>query len=139
MMQHISKDITDLMRHIQPNPDKVVEAATTIFGVSRTDLLAKDRHQCVNRARMGCTLVLRRHGFSFPEIGRALKRDHTTAISSLARAELLERTSEQFCGQVQLIEELIRPKYLKLRIETDEAEETREEVTRGVRILHAQR
>lgn len=139
MTEHISKSIAELMRHIQPNPDKVIEAATTIFGVNLSALLGKDRHQCINRARMGCVLVLRRHGFSFPEIGRALKRDHTSAMSSLARATELERTSEQFQAQVQLVEEIIRPKYLKLRIETDEVEESREEERRGLRIVHAQR
>lgn len=132
-MQHISESITELMRHIQPHPDKVIEAATLVFGVSMHDLLRKDRHQCVNRARMGCTLVLRRHGFSFPEIGRTMRRDHTSAMSSLARAELLEKTSEQFRSQIQLVEELIRPKYLRLRVET-EREEPREEVSRVLRI-----
>ncbi len=137
-VQHISESITELMRHIQPHPDKVIEAVTLIFGVSMHDLLRKDRHQCVNRARMGCTLVLRRHGFSFPEIGRTLKRDHTSAMSSLARAESLEKTSEQFCSQIQLVEELIRPKYLRLRVET-EREEPREEVSRVLRIAQRQR
>lgn len=117
MIQHVSQSVTELLQSIRVHPDEIIQAIGPVFGVEVKVLLSKDRHQTINLARMACALVLRRHGFSYPEIGRKLKRDHTSMINSVDRAKQQEQRDQQFRAQVCLIEELIRPKYLRLRID----------------------
>ena len=119
-LHHVSESIDDLMRHIRTHPIKVLSATTVVFGVSERVLVDRDRHKTVHLARMACCLVLRRHGFSYPEIGRTLMRDHTTIMNSVRMAEKTEQTDEQFRSQVQLVERLLRPKHLKLRVEVND-------------------
>lgn len=116
-MQHVSDSVSDLLRHIRVVPSKILVAITIAFGVTEVALTNHDRHKTVHLARMGAYLALRRHGFSYPEIGKELSRDHTTAMYCVKRAEALEMADEQFRGQLELVEQIIRPRYLKLRIE----------------------
>lgn len=58
------------------------------FGLSRRNLLARDRHKTSARARQLAILICRDSlGMSYPELGRAFgNRDHTTAMSAVRKA-----------------------------------------------------
>jgi hypothetical protein len=77
-----------------PGPhDELVETVAVVCLVTAADIYSRDRHQQNAHARHLCALLLRERGLSFPEIGRVLGgRDHTTAMSAVARAQQLELT-----------------------------------------------
>lgn len=69
-------------------PARVLGEVSGRFGVSVAEILSKDRHKSIARARHVAAWLLRQTGMSYPEIGRALgKRDHTTAMASVERVE----------------------------------------------------
>jgi chromosomal replication initiator protein len=57
------------------------------FGVTFAELTSKDRHRRLADARHVAAWVLRQYGLSYPEIGRVLCRDHTTAMHSVRLIE----------------------------------------------------
>ena len=61
--------------------EKVLAFVTEITGVSRLELMESSRRPRGVKARAICSYVMRQLGFSYPEIGRILSRDHTTIIS----------------------------------------------------------
>jgi chromosomal replication initiation ATPase DnaA len=69
-------------------PETILFEVSVRFGVSPSQLLSKDRHKSIARARHVAAWLMRQTGLSFPEIGRALGgRDHTTAMNSVRRVE----------------------------------------------------
>ncbi|MFQ5564158.1 MAG: DnaA ATPase domain-containing protein [Parvularculaceae bacterium] len=84
----------------------VMSAASEAFGVSIEELKSKARPQRIVRARHGFVFcgreVLKE---SFPRIGAALGRDHTTAMSSMNRAEALLERDKAFQQAVVLMRE----------------------------------
>lgn len=64
-------------------------------GVSVDDLLGPSREAWLVEARQGLMWVLRhRLGLSYPEIGRAVRRDHTTAMHGVKAEERRRVQSE---------------------------------------------
>lgn len=58
------------------------------FGVTHEEILGPCRKRHFVRARQMVCLLLRQHAsFSLPEIGRVLKRDHTTVLHNVRAAE----------------------------------------------------
>lgn len=58
------------------------------FGVGVRDVFSDFRERKVTRARWAAMYVLRHEkGYSFPEIGRVMNRDHTTVIHGVRRVE----------------------------------------------------
>jgi chromosomal replication initiation ATPase DnaA len=58
----------------------IIAAAADLYGVDVDDVLSTSRADRAVRARQGACWLLRGHGMSLPEIGRALGRDHTTVL-----------------------------------------------------------
>lgn len=116
-MEHVAKSITELLDTVKSHPIKTVQAAAEIFGISEPVLVSKDRHQHIAHARIACCYVLRKQGYSFPEIGRIVFRDHTTVMSNVSRAMKLIMIDDSFAHKVESIHQILRPKYLKIRIE----------------------
>src|SRR5512145_134117 len=55
------------------------------FGLTRADLLGRDRHKSVATARQLAMMLCRDElSLSYPEIGREFARDHTTCICGIA-------------------------------------------------------
>jgi hypothetical protein len=62
----------------------------TEHGVTLDDLRRYDRREETLVVRQDLALLLRRHGWSYPRIGRLLYRDHTTIMHSVKAAEARE-------------------------------------------------
>lgn len=60
--------------------EAVVSAVCAIHEVAPTDLLGPARFSAVNRARQHAMWLLRGQGYSSPQVGAALGRDHTTVL-----------------------------------------------------------
>lgn len=75
----------------------VVGAIATAFGVRVFDLLGRERSKQLTSARAAFMLWLYEGGFSYPEVGRMLRRDHTTVMVAVrkARRQRDERLNER--------------------------------------------
>lgn len=75
-----------------PNPDPsvatIIEAAASAFAVSRIDVLSDRRDRPAVLARQSAMWLARRTTLqSYPAIGRALRRDHTTVMYGVSRID----------------------------------------------------
>jgi chromosomal replication initiation ATPase DnaA len=64
---------------------QILHTAAAMFHVHPTMLIGRDRHQTVSLARHVAAYLFRCDGLSYPEIGREMGRDHTSAMSSVKR------------------------------------------------------
>ncbi|KQM18397.1 helix-turn-helix domain-containing protein [Novosphingobium sp. Leaf2] len=64
----------------------IVTIAAELSGVSRQEIMSKSRVARVVRVRNACYMIARESGKSYPAIGRALGRDHSTIIHGLSKA-----------------------------------------------------
>jgi chromosomal replication initiator protein len=72
-------------RQAKPSVDEVLSATASLFGVSTTEMLARDRRPAVSQARKVAIYLARElTGKSLPEIGRKLGgRDHSTILAAV--------------------------------------------------------
>jgi chromosomal replication initiation ATPase DnaA len=78
----------------------IVERET---GVSRGEILAPFREHKVRDARLAMYLTLRKRGYSTPQIGSVMKRDHTTVVSGIRRARDFYDTKPEFRALVDAL------------------------------------
>lgn len=83
---------------------EVLEASAEYSRVHLDDMLSGNRHAPVVKARRVAAVSLRILGYSYPEIGSMLGRDHTTVMNLVNRAgddmweaaaEIVERARER--------------------------------------------
>lgn len=65
--------------------ERVLAAAARYYDVSVEEIRSTSRDSDVTSARHVTAWLLREAGRSYPEIGRVLHRDHTTAMASVRR------------------------------------------------------
>ena len=65
--------------------DRLFRAICERYNVTSAKLTGPQRD--IFKARAVLCWLLRRHGFSYPQIGMFLKRDHTTIINAVKRAQ----------------------------------------------------
>jgi chromosomal replication initiation ATPase DnaA len=75
----------------------LVRSVSEHYGIRHPEtLLGRSRHARIAFARHHLAWELKELGYSFPEVGRALGRDHTTIMASC-------RTFERACGIVSAV------------------------------------
>ena len=74
---------------LAPSPvARIIMAAAEAFGFSASALLGKDRSKSVKEARLAAYLVARRcTRLSYPELGRAFGKNHTTVLAGVQSME----------------------------------------------------
>ncbi len=83
----------------------IVRIAAEEFGVSETDIYSHRRPRVVSAARRAISFVARRHtGYSYPQIARAMKLDHTSVLTQVKMAEEHMKTDPAFAKKVATIE-----------------------------------
>ena len=88
--------------------DDAIAAGAEAFGLKLEDMTARAQPQRIVRARhafVWCAREILKE--SFPRIGKALKRDHTTVMSSYRRAQALLERDKAFQDGVRRIREAI--------------------------------
>lgn len=70
--------------------DEAISLAAVIFGVPPYMLRGTNRLKSYAAARHYAMYLLRVGGWSFPEIGSALKRDHTSVMSAVRKVAMHE-------------------------------------------------
>lgn len=88
--------------------DDAIAAGAEAFGLTMDDLLGRAQPQRIVRSRhavVWCAREVLKE--SFPRIGKALKRDHTTVMSSYRRAQALIERDKTFQDGVRRIREAL--------------------------------
>lgn len=80
-----------LTRTSRDDIERLLRYAAHEFDVTLDVLLGRSRVTDAVRARHVAAWLLRDAGLTYPEIGRRMRRDHTTAIASVARCDSDER------------------------------------------------
>lgn len=91
---------------------EIREITADVFGVSPDDLKGYPRTSKLVTARRAFIKIARdQKKFSLPQIGRAIKRDHTTVLHHL---RMVERGKlDQHKDQLEKICQRLRPPYLR--------------------------
>jgi chromosomal replication initiation ATPase DnaA len=73
----------------------IQHAVCDYFGVTAADLMSARRHRAVSFPRMVAMYLCRnRAGASFPEIGRAFGKDHTTVMAAVRKVRTLVEAAD---------------------------------------------
>ena len=65
----------------------IIRDASVLTGIPVPDIIGHKRTKEFVRVRQAVMWEARRQGYSLPQIGRALNRDHTTVIHGLRQVE----------------------------------------------------
>jgi chromosomal replication initiator protein len=103
----------DLLSDRQPRvitAERILEATTKLFGLSREELLSSSRTRPLVIARQIAMYVCRElTDLSFPQIAKAFgKSDHTTVIHAVQKIEKLMGEKRQIYDQVNELTQLIK-------------------------------
>ncbi|MEM6414927.1 MAG: DnaA/Hda family protein [Pseudomonadota bacterium] len=94
--------------HTNPTLEDALKATSSIFEISLDDLRGRKQPQRIARARHAFVMVGREAlNESFPRLGKTLKRDHTTVMSSYDRAQALFEREESFRTKIAAIRDRI--------------------------------
>lgn len=73
-----------------PTPRQIIEDVAERYNVSSDDILSKKRTQTVADARaLVCYFLLRHLHMSSTEAGKAINRDHSTALHSMQKVDTM--------------------------------------------------
>jgi chromosomal replication initiator protein len=107
------KVLGDLLSDRQPRmitAERILEATSTLFGMSREELLSSSRTRPLVNARQIAMYVCRElTDLSFPQIAKAFgKSDHTTVIHAVQKIEKQMGEKRQIFDQVNELTQLIK-------------------------------
>lgn len=84
----------------RPEVDRIVMAVAELFGLRAADILALGRSKSIAEARLVAYYVARHcTRLSYPELGRALLRDHSSVVAGVKRMTSL-RERDHYLGGV---------------------------------------
>lgn len=81
-------------------------AVEKVFGVRVAELKGSGRPRQWAQARWAVAMLARRDGYSWPEIGRALKKDHSSMIYGFKKGLELLREDDDYAEAVQAVRNL---------------------------------
>jgi len=93
--------------HLTQYQQDVVAAVAGAFHQGAREILSPSRRRGVVAARTAVAMILREAGYSLPQIGRVLKRDHTTIMHCLSD-ECAARKEPGFLERLDLAREARR-------------------------------
>lgn len=79
----------------------LLDAVCKHFGVTRDQLTGKDRHASIALARQVASWLLRERGYSYPEIGHMLARDHSTIMAGVRKVERLRTVNPRVAEVIE--------------------------------------
>lgn len=84
----------------------VVTATSTVFGVSRRDIMGKARYKHIVHARKAAYYAARLEGHAFAAIGRVMDRDHSTVMHGCNEAEWFVERDDKYADAIETIRQL---------------------------------
>lgn len=67
----------------------IIQRAAALMDIDEVDITSDDREPLLCEIRWAIMQVMRDEGFSYPQIGRALLRDHGTVVHGVKRSKAL--------------------------------------------------
>lgn len=64
-----------------------IDAIAELYGYTVDDILGKSKLKALVAVRRKCAVMLRDKGHTMTEIGRILRRDHTTIVHALQKSK----------------------------------------------------
>lgn len=86
----------------------IYNAVADTWGITVFALLSERRTQRLARPRFALCRLLRERGLSTPVIGRMIRRDHTTIIDALKRAEFLRLNDTEWARRYHAAARLLQ-------------------------------
>jgi len=91
----------------RPSLDDIVTAACMVGGITRCDFIRECHYPAIVYVRRLAAGVGRLHGYSYPHMGRAFQRDHTTVLYGLKKVRRLRAEgNEQIDRDLELVNAL---------------------------------
>lgn len=81
--------------------DQLITHAALLWQIEPARLAGRCRTRLATEARQAVAAVLRRRGYAFTEIGRLLKRDHTTIMHAVEAAERRAAEDRHYSHQLE--------------------------------------
>lgn len=69
----------------------IIDHIASEYGYDRHDIIGKRRFKVLVEIRCECIKFFREQGYSTPEIGRIMRRDHSTVLHALKKMEKAEQ------------------------------------------------
>ena len=106
--------LIDLIPEPEAEPDRIIDAVSALFGLSREELISRSRQRRVTLPRQIAMYLLRSDTqLSMPQIGEELGgRDHTTVMYGVDKIADLLKTDTALQGQVANIRAQSMPRSL---------------------------
>lgn len=101
MRHFLDKEIADERHRLSTSTTaSLVQAAADLYATTTQAICGSSREKSTSQARMTACWLLRQHGLSYPEIGRTLSCDHTTAHHA---CQVIERDPTRLAMARQLL------------------------------------
>lgn len=92
----------------QITPERIMKLVASHFDLKVADLKGVSRAHVISRPRQIAMFLARKHTeLSFPEIGRAFNKDHTTVIAACRKLDKLENSNDPLAVAAAEIESLL--------------------------------
>ena len=89
-------------------PERIMKVVASHYDLKVAELKGKSRAHVVSRPRQVAMYLSRKHtDHSFPEIGRAFDKDHTTVIAACRKLEPLEGSNDPLAAAISEIESIL--------------------------------
>lgn len=85
----------------RPLVAEIARKASAISHVRLNELMGAGRTRDIARIRFAIYLAARRWGWSTPQIGRVLNRDHTTVLDGSLRAEAIAAEDPAYAAFIE--------------------------------------
>lgn len=80
-----------------------IRAAAKMFGVHPRDITGPYRFQFILKPRFALSKALRERGWSYSEIGRLMKRDHSTIMHHIRKAEYFMERDPDYAAKIKTL------------------------------------
>jgi chromosomal replication initiation ATPase DnaA len=88
----------ELLANRSGQVEQTIVRACNLYDVSLDDVIRGSRRPRAIMARQAAAWLLRRHGLSYPKIGKALACDHTTALYACRKIDASPATRALLIG-----------------------------------------
>lgn len=93
--------------------DEIVIEAGQMFKVHHKDILGRYRYGFILPARFAVYKALNQRGWSLSKVGRYFKRDHTTIMHGVARADYIAGRDAEYAKKIAHLVEMKMTPYVE--------------------------
>lgn len=92
-------NVKDLFKPMVEQP--ITHRCAALFYIHRRDIVSPYKFKFIMPARFALYKAIRNQGFSYPNIGKLLERDHASIYAGIQRAEYMMERDEEYAAKVE--------------------------------------